>query len=148
MPLYAYSVTADRSKTGFLLHYLFDFSFSFCLFVHFLMKCCITKTYLYNFDPLKPHFYIAKLGFIGFALFFYFCLKNIDCGYSIEPPRRGGSNVYPKSMFWAEIGKISDFLSEKIAIFDGKIFNIFEKACFRNVYYVAISSNYIFIRCL
>ena len=25
----------------------------------------ITKTYLYNFDPLKPHFYIVKLGFIG-----------------------------------------------------------------------------------
>ena len=23
----------------------------------------ITKTYLYNFDPLKPHFYIVKLGF-------------------------------------------------------------------------------------
>ena len=26
-------------------------------------KCRITKTYLYNFDPLKPHFYIVKLGF-------------------------------------------------------------------------------------
>ena len=25
--------------------------------------------------------------------------KNIDCGYSIEPPRRGGSNEYPQSMF-------------------------------------------------
>ena len=25
----------------------------------------ITKTCLYNFDPLKPHFYIVKLGFIG-----------------------------------------------------------------------------------
>ena len=24
-----------------------------------------TKTYLYNFDPLKPHFYIVKLGFTG-----------------------------------------------------------------------------------
>ena len=23
----------------------------------------ITKTYLYNSDPLKPHFYIVKLGF-------------------------------------------------------------------------------------
>ena len=26
---------------------------------------CITKTRLYNFDPLKPHFYIVKLGFRG-----------------------------------------------------------------------------------
>ena len=25
----------------------------------------ITITYLYNFDPLKPHFYIVKLGFTG-----------------------------------------------------------------------------------
>ena len=23
------------------------------------------KTFLYNFDPLKPHFYIVKLGFMG-----------------------------------------------------------------------------------
>ena len=33
-------------------------------------------------------------------------LKNIDCGYSLEPPRRGGSNEYPQSMFRAEIRKI------------------------------------------
>ena len=25
--------------------------------------------------------------------------QNIDFGYSLEPPRRGGSNVYPQSMF-------------------------------------------------
>ena len=25
----------------------------------------ITKKYLYNFDPLKPHFYAVKLGFAG-----------------------------------------------------------------------------------
>ena len=25
----------------------------------------ITKTYLYNFDPIKPHFFIVKLGFTG-----------------------------------------------------------------------------------
>ena len=24
---------------------------------------------------------------------------NIDCGYSLELPRRGGSNMYPQSMF-------------------------------------------------
>ena len=26
--------------------------------------------------------------------------QNMDCGYSLEPPRRGGSNEYPQSMFW------------------------------------------------
>ena len=25
--------------------------------------------------------------------------QNIDCGYSLEPPRRGSSNEYPQSMF-------------------------------------------------
>ena len=85
----------------------------------------ITKTYLYNFDPLKPHFYIVKLGFTGVHIIFLFLLKNIDCGYSLEPPRRGGSNEYPQYMFWAELWKISEFLSENFQFFCGEIFNIF-----------------------
>ena len=36
---------------------------------------------------------------------FHISAQNIDCGYSLEPPRRG-SNEYPQSMFWAEIRKI------------------------------------------
>ena len=40
----------------------------------------ITKTCLYNFDPLKPNFYIVKLGFTGAYIIFLFLLKNIDCG--------------------------------------------------------------------
>ena len=52
----------------------------------------ITKTFLYNFDPLKPHFYIVKLGFKGVNIMFLISAQNIDCGYSLEPPRRGGSN--------------------------------------------------------
>ena len=30
---------------------------------------------------------------------FHISVQNIDCGYSLEPPRRGDSNEYPKSMF-------------------------------------------------
>ena len=56
------------------------------------------KTYLLNSDPLKPHFYIVKLGFTGVYIIFLFLLKNIDCGYSLEPPPWGGSNEYPQSM--------------------------------------------------
>ena len=59
----------------------------------------ITKTCPCNVYPLEPYFYIVKLGFAGVYLFFLFLLQNIDCGYSLEPPRRGGSNVYPQSMF-------------------------------------------------
>ena len=28
--------------------------------------------------------------------------QNIDCGYTLEPPHRGGSNEYPQSMFWSQ----------------------------------------------
>ena len=59
----------------------------------------ITTTRLYKFDPLKPHFYIVKLGFTGVYIILFILLKNIDFGYSLEPPRRGSSNEYPKSMF-------------------------------------------------
>ena len=59
----------------------------------------IKQTCPCNEYPLNPHFYIAKLGYAGVYLFFLFLLQNIDCGYSLEPPRRGGSNVYPQSMF-------------------------------------------------
>ena len=29
---------------------------------------------------------------------FHISVQNIDCGYSLEPPPRGGSNKYPQSM--------------------------------------------------
>ena len=32
-------------------------------------------------------------------IFFLIFAPNIDCGYTLEPPRRGGSNEYPQSMF-------------------------------------------------
>ena len=31
-------------------------------------------------------------------IFFIFLLKNIDCGYSLEPPQQGSFNKYPQSM--------------------------------------------------
>ena len=33
---------------------------------------------------------------------FLIVAQNIDCGYTLEPPRRGGSNEYSKSMFWSK----------------------------------------------
>ena len=35
-----------------------------------LASLTITVTYLYNFDPHKPHFYIVKLGFTGVYIIF------------------------------------------------------------------------------
>ena len=64
-----------------------------------IRKISITKTRLYNIDPLKPHFYIVKLGFTGVYIIFLISAQNIDCGYSLEPPRRGGSNEYHNLCF-------------------------------------------------
>ena len=45
-------------------------------------------------------FQVKKLWY-----FSYFCSKY-RLWVSLEPPRRGGSNEYPQSMFWAEIRKL------------------------------------------
>ena len=51
-------------------------------------------------QPKKENFQI-KISDI-----FQIPAKNIDCGYSLEPPRRGGSNEYPQSMFFGKIRTI------------------------------------------
>ena len=100
-------------------------SVTFC-FHNFMNKVLcfqyITKTCLYNIDPLKPHFHIVKLGFTGVYIIFLFLLKNIDCGYSLEPPPRGGSNEYPQSMFWRGYMKnIRIFVSENFQFLEVKV---------------------------
>ena len=75
-------------------------------------RLTITKTCLYNFDPFKPHFYIVKLGFTGVYIIFLISAQNIDCGYSLEPPRRGGSNGYQNLCFEQKYEKYRNFLSE------------------------------------
>ena len=67
---------------------------------------------------------MVKLAFTGVYIIFLFLLENIGCGYSLEPPRRGGSNEYPQSMFWAGIWK--KFIIWKFSVFGGEIFYIFE----------------------
>ena len=36
---------------------------------------------------------------------FHISAQNTDCGYSLEPPHRGGSNKYPQSMFLSRNNK-------------------------------------------
>ena len=83
--------------------------------------------YIILTPKLNPNFYIVKLSGVyrDIHYFFLFLFKNIYCGYSLEPPGRGGSNEFPQSMFWAEIWKISDVYIWKLLIFDVEIFNIF-----------------------
>ena len=65
----------------------------------------ITKTrlfkYIENFTTKKKGQFSNKNSDI-----FHISAKNIDCGYSLEPPRRGGSNEYPQSMFHSKIRKL------------------------------------------
>ena len=96
---------------------LLGISMFFCLNVGAISNqfeiICITKTCIYNFDLLKPHIYIVKLGFTGVYIIFLISAQNKDCGYSLEPPRRGGSNEYPQSMrFEQKYKKYQNFLSE------------------------------------
>ena len=61
-------------------------------------------------SPLPKHAYSNILKFlqpknnflIKNSVIFHISDQNIDCGYSLEPPRRGGSNEYQKFMFSAK----------------------------------------------
>ena len=88
-----------------LYMYMRKSSFLVLWLIHLIMKTCTCNEY-----PLKPHFYIEKLGFACLHLFFLFLLQNIDCGYSLEPLRRGGSNVYPQSVLSKNKENIKNFL--------------------------------------
>ena len=76
--------------------------------------------------------FIVKLGYAGVYLFFLFFAPNIDCGYSLEPPHRGGSNVYPQSMFGAKIRKISKIYQQNFQFLNLKTSLLIAWACFRN----------------
>ena len=52
--------------------------------------------------PPKTEFFQIKI-----LIFFHISDQNLDCGYSLEPPRRGGSNEYPQSMFLSRNKKIN-----------------------------------------
>ena len=91
----------------------------------------ITKICLYNFDPLKSHFYRVKLGFTGvYIIILIFARKHrlwvLVRTASVLVLVKTDSNEYPQSMFWAEIWKkYQSFLSEKISDFGGENFSIY-----------------------
>ena len=58
-----------------------------------ITKTCLFK-YIENFTTIKIENFQIKNPDI-----FHISAQNIDCGYSLEPPRRGGSNKYTQSMF-------------------------------------------------
>ena len=93
------SLVAEEGAGYFGSHLFVKWVLSVVVCLLFLFVSSITKTCLYNFEPLKPHFYIIKLRFTGVYIIFLISAQNIDCGYLLKPPRRGGSNGYQQSMF-------------------------------------------------
>ena len=81
-----------------------DWSWFFALYMRPGYIALITKTrlfkYIENFTSKNWKFSHKK------PWYFNISAQNIDCGYPLEPPRRGGSNEYQQPMFWAEIRNI------------------------------------------
>ena len=89
-------------------------TFSILLFLQFIFVCRLLQLchclFLIHYEnaysnilkilpPKNEDFQIKK------SYILHISAQNIDCGYSLEPPRRGGSKEYPQSMYWAEIRK-------------------------------------------
>ena len=67
--------------------------------VYPLRKTCLSNI-LNTLPPKNEKFQMKNSDM------FHISAQNIDCEYSLEPPRRGGSNEYHNLCFWAEIRKI------------------------------------------
>ena len=70
-----------------------------------IAACFITET-----CPSKMQRFSSAVKIENFTGFFYNFnnfVQNIDCGYTLEPPCRGGSNDYLLSMFWIKNKKNS-----------------------------------------
>ena len=83
------------------------------LYIHIQIYILLEKNISYLMDKpqkcsLRKHAYSNILKILppkneNFQIknsdIFHISSQNIDRGYSLEPPRRGGSNEYPRSMF-------------------------------------------------
>ena len=58
--------------------------------------------------PLTPFLY-RKTGVFRGILVFLFLIRNMHCGCSLDPPRRGGSNVHPRCVFWQKFERYRFF---------------------------------------
>ena len=66
--------------------------------------------------PLNP-FYIVKLGFTWVNIIFLISAQNIDCGFSLEPPREAVQTITHNLCFEQKYEKYQSFLSENFPCF-------------------------------
>ena len=80
-------------------------------------------------DPsilMGPSFYIVKLGFTEVYIIFLISAQKHRLWVLVRTASPRRFQRVPTIYFCTEIWKISEFLSEKLAVFGGEIFNIFE----------------------
>ena len=68
-------------------------------------------------NPLKPNFYIVKLGFTGVYINFLISAQKHRLWVLVRTALQRWSEEYSQSMFWAEIWKILEFFYLKIFSF-------------------------------
>ena len=95
----AVKVTITQSNSNIFQH----FSTLFNIIGHHSVFCHHCSIHHYENLPMQytKNFFCSKIENFhqkNFDIFLIFA-QNIDCGYTLEPPRRGGSNEYPQSMF-------------------------------------------------
>ena len=102
---------SQRSYWKYILSWAGSFGFSYGRTV--IVVTVASKTYIDLLlslnKSLRKHAYSniqkisppknEKFQTTNSDFFFHISAQNINCGYSLEPPRRGGSNKYPQSMF-------------------------------------------------
>ena len=76
----------------------------------------ITKTCLYNFEPLKPHFYIVKLGFTGVSVIFPISAQKHTLWVLAEAVLTSTHNL----CFEQKYEKYQSFLSENFQFLEVK----------------------------
>ena len=82
--------------------------FGFAKCIYGKARAIVGRRIEFIFIPLRKHAYsnILKTSSPKNEIFqiknsdiFHVSAQNIDCGYSLEPPRRGSSNEYSQSIF-------------------------------------------------
>ena len=119
----------------------------FCLSVYFPKHISNIKKgsdlKVKRLSPLRKHTYSTIFKILqskqeNFQIqnsdIFHISAQNIDCGYSLEPPRRGGSNEYPQTMFLCKNKKNNLYLCKPQLYYIKVGFKVVKiiKVCFRD----------------
>ena len=97
------------------------------------LQIYIAKTCLYNVDPIKPHFYIVKLGFTGVYISFPISAQKRRLWVLVRTASPRCSNEYHNLCLSRNMKNVRNYIW-KVSFMVEKMFSIFEQACFHNGY--------------